>query len=47
MSKSADFGEEKHPSIKANTVMALNVFMFAETDLRSLYIQDGHCLKED
>ena len=44
VNKSADFGEEQHPSIKANTVIALNVFMFAEADLRFLYIYDGHCL---
>ena len=38
VNKSADFGEEQHPSIKANTVIALNVLMFAEADLRFLYI---------
>ena len=38
VNKSADFGEEQHPPIKANTVIALNVFMFAEVDLGFLYI---------
>ena len=39
VNKSADFGEEQHRSIKANTVIALNVFIFAETNLRFLYIK--------